>query len=185
MADYLVPENEPANLRQMQEELLRKAEAVLGTRDTRYQLGTPEFDTTGPFIRVIPDEWAVAILSRNAAGYWPCTIWELSPECIHLLDPTVGSTNYFEEGIAVVFQEEMTPTLANIHHQVPDSLPHYIHAKNLVNRLPGTPFEAARMLRKRCGALRNITMSDIQSLFPDVSSADAQELATTFGKLGM
>lgn len=185
MADYLVPENEPANLRFMQNEILCKAEALLGKRDERYVLATPEFETTGPYIRVIPHEWAVAVLSRNSAGYWPSAIWELSHECIHLLDPTVGETNYFEEGIAVVFQEEMTPTLANVTHQVPDTLPHYVHAKNLVNRLPGTPFEAARKLRLRRGPLRDVTMADIQAVFPDVSNTDAHELATTFGKLEM
>lgn len=183
MADYLVPENEPTNLRHMQEEILCKAETLLGKRDRKYSLATPAFEADGPFIRVIEDEWAVAILSKNAAGYWPTAIWELAHECIHLLDPTIGNTNYFEEGIAVIFQEEMTPTLANVSQRVLVSSPHYVHAKNLLSRLPGTPFEAAKKMRLRLGPLRNVTMADLKAVFPSIRDTDAAELATTFGKL--
>lgn len=185
MADYLIPEDEPLNLRQVQEDIVQKAERLLGKRDSNYHLGTPEFDTTGPFVRVIPKQWAAAILSRNAAGYWPSAIWELAYQCIHLLDPTIEKSNYLEEGIAALFQEQAAPTLTQSQQQAPDKLTHYLHAKNLVGRLPVGPFEAAKKLRRHRGALSSITVSDLQTLFPNVADADAQALATRFGDLDL
>lgn len=120
------PDKSPAAVWQLQNMLLDKAQELLGPRIDK-KIYQPTFSDKGANIINTPNmDGAFAVLSLNAAGYWPTTVYELAHETVHLLDPVRGCTNYLEEGVAVAFSVEMSHSLAG--RRIEPTLAVYIEA---------------------------------------------------------
>jgi hypothetical protein len=77
----LRPKDDPVRMWAMQNLLLDEAERLLGGRDLSKKIYKSEFvtDGKGPQLINTPNfDSASAMLSVNAAGYWPTAVYELS-----------------------------------------------------------------------------------------------------------
>jgi len=176
------PDHSPVFVWAVQQQLLQKAEARLGTKDPAKEVYQPTFSDTGPCIINTPElDGARADLSRNAAGYWPTTVYELAHETVHLLDPIPGATIVLEEGVAEMFALEMVTTLAG--EVFMSSLPSYADACNAMKKLTSDIYGAARRVRETCGALSRATRADISHLFPDAAPVLIEALTSQFKRV--
>jgi hypothetical protein len=124
----------------IQMDLLSRAEAVFGRRDTTKKIFQPVFEDTNPHLINTPTfDGAFVALSRNAAGHWPTTIYEMAHETTHLLDPIAGRAKWIEEGAAVAFSIFISRTLTD-HPMAPVGTSVYSEALSLVERLPVDDF---------------------------------------------
>lgn len=168
----------------LQRFLLRHAEIRFGARDKTKIIEQPVFENANknyggkaPFIMNSlkgPQVWAV--LSQNASGYWPTTLYELAHETIHLLNPVRGCTNYLEEGVAVAFSIEASKEYTN-HPMSPDSK-QYLRALELAKSIPGDFNISIQLIREKCGSLATATANEIHTLFPELDIEIAKELCS-------
>ena len=173
------PDNAPVFLWSLQRRLLQEAEARLGPGDSGKEIFQPTFSDTGPHVVNTPNlDGAFATLSRNAAGFWPTSLYELAHETIHLLNPTVGGTIVLEEGVAETFALEMAASLGG--QIIISSLQSYTDACNAVKKLAADVFGAAKTVREKCGALSGATLQELSLLFPEVDTALLEELSASF-----
>lgn len=162
----------------LQMALLSTAESVLGPRDTSKKIYQPQFSDIGPLLRNTPSlDGAFVELSRNGERYWPTVIFEMAHETVHLLNPTIGSTNNLEEGIAVAFSISVQP-LYGIN--IRPSMRSYLEALQLVSTLPGGPLEAGKRVRSELHALSDVNLQDLEDLFPSVDKLILRKLAEGF-----
>lgn len=171
------PDAEPSALWRLQTDLLTLAESNLGRRDKTKKIYLPAFDPAGPRLINTPTlDGAYAQLSANAAGFWPTAVYELAHETVHLLNPTVAYTNWFEEGIAVAFS-----ILALEQYSLPTQLPSlatYLEALVLVQALPGGPFPAAQRAREMSGSLNAVKYEELARIAPGHDDASLRKLTT-------
>lgn len=152
----------------IQQELLVRAERLLGSRNPLKTILPPVFCADGPVLMNTPNyDGAFAALSLNAARYWPTVVYELAHETVHLLDPIVGNTNWMEEGTAVEFSVVMSRTLTS-HAMGPEPSSIYAIARSLVQQLPAPTLGSIGVLRQRFGPLSAITSDQIRTVFPDL-----------------
>ena len=161
------PEQDAPGVWAIQQNLLARAENLLGPRDGTKKVYQPVFKDGGPYLVNTPNcDGAFATLSMNAAGYWPTLVYELAHETVHLLNPIAGCTNWLEEGVAVVFSVEMSRTLT-AHPMAPNSQSQgFREAMSLVQRLPTSVFQAARNVRNDFVSLSAATFEGLCRLFP-------------------
>ena len=173
------PQDAPAALWALQQELLDLAEGLLGPRDRSKQICQPVFNDDGPFLRNTPDgDGAFAVLSPNAAGYWLTAIYEMAHETVHLLNPVAGGVNFLEEGIAVAFAMRAMAAYGQPPFETDVAL--YTEALNLVRALAPDVFAAGRRIRERAGALSKAARCDLEILFPAVDRAVLCRLSQPF-----
>ena len=169
------PNAEPVFLWSLQNDLLALAERNLGSRDLSKTIYQPTFAPDGPRLINSPTlDGAFAQLSMNAAGYWPTAVFELAHETVHLLNPTVGYTNWLEEGIAVAFS-----AIALVNYNLPVIRPNlatYVEALTLVQDLPGGAFLTARRAREVAGALSSVTYEQLAEIAPDHNNDKLRQL---------
>ena len=162
----------------VQDELLSRAESLLGSRDRTYEILAPRFlGEPRPCIYHYRQERAAYIsLSTVAADYWNAVESEVSHEVVHLLNPIAGDTNYLEEGIATAFVQ-----YAASHYEF-YSRPsdYYRDALELVHRLPVDPLRAGRLLRTHVGALSVVSSRHLLEHFPGVGDDVADSLSRRF-----
>jgi hypothetical protein len=161
------PEDNSPCVWAIQQDLLARAENVLGPRNQTKQIYQPVFKADGPYLINTPNsDGAFAALSMNAAGYWPTLVYELAHETVHLLNPVAGCTNWLEEGVVVLFSVEMSRTLTD-HPMSPNSQSQaFGEAMSLVQSLPLPAFQAARSVRQEFGSLSAATYEGLCCLFP-------------------
>lgn len=156
------------DFRNLQAELISSAENVFGKRDSRFTLREITFSSSGPRIWVsLSEYWVHAELSLNAKGYFPTAIFEMAHEAVHILNPSTGYTNFLEEGVAVEFQRYISPRLSG--KEIPITIPLYIQAAEMVRVLSKNPFNAARRIRERYGALGAVRVNQLETLFPNAN----------------
>lgn len=152
------------------------AEQLLGERDKTKTIYQPSFHNQGPHIRNTPTlDGAFVELSNSSKVYWPTVVYEMAHETVHLLNPTVGNTNWLEEGVAVEFSIH-AQKLYVVPVQAPTSGP-YLEALQMVRLLPGGVFAAAHAVRKMTGALSAISVEHLSDLFPSVATSDLRRLS--------
>ena len=174
------PSGDPEALWALQLRLLAIAETTLGPRDVSKTIYQPQFSDNGPCIRNTPNlDAAFAELSRAGEEYWPTVVFEMAHETVHLLNPFPGGANNLEEGVAVAFSLYVQPGFGV---SIRPSFPSYVQAFRLVSLLPGGPLQSAQRIRNRCGALNDITLLDLQGLFPSVGEAVLQDLTERFNR---
>lgn len=174
------PLGDPEALWALQLRLLAIAESILGPRDVSKKIYQPQFSDNGPCIRNTPNlDGAFTELSRAGEHYWPTVVFEMAHETVHLLNPFPGGANNLEEGVAVAFSLHVQPAFGVC---IQPSLPSYAQAFRLASLLPGGPLRAAQRIRNRCGALNDITLRDLQELFPSVGVAVLQTLVERFNR---
>jgi hypothetical protein len=176
----LRPENDAPALWALQNRLLAEAERLLGGRDLSKQIYQPAFATDGKGPRVIntPNlDGAFAMLSANAAGYWPTTVYELAHETVHLLNPIAGYTNYLEEGIAVAFSLHALDMHGEPRFST--SIQGYIDAVKLTESVPGGPLEFGKAVRSSFSSLHGFNAAQLHEAFPVISADLANRLSTT------
>ena len=176
------PRDNPENLRRLQNELMRIAEAMLGPRDSSIRIVSPDFTDDVPHIFREPTSsgfvWK-ALLGPCAKDYWRFAVFQLAHETVHLLNPQPGSGSYLEEGVAVEFSLRIQPLYSiNIVVNSQD----YEDAHELVRQLPGDPLSAGRRIRESVGTLNigKVTAQDLEKLFPDVDEAIICKLVAPF-----
>lgn len=161
----------------LQNDLLTLAEIKLGPRDGSKKIYQPTFGPDGPFLINMPTlDGAFAQLSLSAAVFWPTAVYELAHETVHLLNPTVGCTNWLEEGIAVAFS-----IFALEQHNLPIQLPKLATCREalaLVQALPGGPFPTAQRAREASGALNSVQYKDLACIVPQHDEASLRKLTT-------
>lgn len=173
-----IPREDPVALWALQVELLSLAEDVLGPRDESKKIYQPQFTDNGPMLRNTPElDGAYAELSRSAENYWPTTLFELAHETVHLLNPTVGCTNYFEEGVAVHFSLNFSP---EHNEHVRNSISAYCEALELVEQVSEFPLETARLAREQFGALSKVSAANLEELCPFTEKELVIRLAAEF-----
>lgn len=168
----------------LQRFLLRQAEEKFGSRDPNKKIGQPVFEDKQQIhggrspliINSLDGKSAWAVLSQNAANYWPTALYELAHETIHLLDPVKGFTNYLEEGVAVAFSIEAVKNYTN--DTMPPPTPHYRRALELVKMLPNDFNTSVRAIREKCNSLGKAQAEDLLSLFPTMDTIIAEELCS-------
>lgn len=147
------PEHDSPSLWRVQTQLITLAETLLGPRDSTKIIYQPAFNVAGPrLVNTPPLDGAFAELSMNSAGYWPTAVFELAHETVHLLNPTIGYTNWFEEGVAVAFSLHALEAYSL--PLQPIGLATYREALELVQALPGGPFMVAKKARALAKELR-------------------------------
>jgi hypothetical protein len=161
----------------MQHYLLGMAESLLGPRDASKKIYQPDFHRNGPLLWNTPSlDGAFVQLSHNAANSWQAVVFEMAHETVHLLNPTVGYTNWLEEGVAVSF------SLHALGHfglpLQPINLLSYQEAHALVKTLPGGEFFVAKSVRESAGALNAVTANHLFSVFPNHDSVVLRKLAS-------
>ncbi len=172
-----VPETDPSGLWALQGQLITLAEQLVGQRDRTKTIYQPSFHDDGPRLRNTPTlDGAFVELGRGSKVYWPTVVYEMAHETIHLLNPTVGHTNWLEEGVAVAFSVHAQSLCRLQQIQTPNSGP-YFEALELVRALPGGPFVAARRVREFARALNAITTEQLRELFPDTDPVDLGQLS--------
>ncbi|OCH70093.1 hypothetical protein A6D94_21800 [Vibrio splendidus] len=175
-----LPEKSELAVWQLQIFLLKEAEARFGIKDTKKIIYQPTFsnnDKEGPMIMNrynLDGAWAQ--LSVNSKVYWPCTLFELAHETVHLLNPVLGNTNYLEEGVAVAFSIEMSKNETN--HPMETEDPTYLDAYRLVQLLPNNMYESVKMIRDKCGSLGEASVADLTELFPELEPQTIEQLCT-------
>ncbi len=159
------PKEDPGALWSLQASLLAFAEDQLGPRDSTKKIYQPQFTDQGPMLRNTPKlDGAYAELSRGAENFWSTALFELAHETVHLLDPSVGNTNYFEEGIAVRFSLWLAP---NHSAHVRESNSAYFDALRMVEQISESPIETAKLARERFGALNKVSGANLNELCPN------------------
>lgn len=163
----------------MQQELLKFAQNVFGSRDPSKTIYPPTFVDDGPHIRNTPNlDGAFAELSRTTETYWLAAIYELAHETVHLLNPKPGTGNWLSEGMAVAFSMRAWQQFG-IEPQA-ENMPSYRRALELASELPPSALVAGRSIREACGSFNNVTTNDLVALFPDVGSATLTRLCEQF-----
>ena len=175
--DMVLPKDTKVAVWALQNFLLGEAEKLLGQKDIDKQIFQPVFEDRGPFIRNrVQNDGAWAVLSHNAGGYWPTTLYELAHETIHLLNPVVGHTNYLEEGIAVAFSIDMSKNETT--HPMSPNDKYYQRALELVQLLPNGTYESAKRIRNEFGSLGNVSVAGLKKLFPTLEVEVIEELCS-------
>ena len=174
-----LPKDDPVTLWKLQQHLIVEAESRFGARDNNKIVYQPIFREDGPIIINTPNlDGAFAALSPNAAGYWPTAAYELAHETLHLLNPTVGLTNWLEEGIAVAFSIAMSQYTD--HPMAPPKNSNYSIALEMVESLPTSYEETARRVRSECGSLSGAKISSLVRIFPSSDIALLNRLAELY-----
>jgi hypothetical protein len=171
------PADDPISLWALQQELLSSAQELLGSRDSSKCICQPSFGDRVPRLINTPDGGgAFAQLSDSAAGAWKFAVFQLAHETVHLLNPTVGHTNYLEEGIAFAFSLHVQPTYGI--SVVGPAAGVYAEALQLVSSLPGGIFVAAKRIREVCGSLGSANVKSLVELFPACAEAVIEKLCS-------
>jgi hypothetical protein len=179
------PCDRPEVLWALQGELLRHAEFHLGARDANMRMYQPQFGPPPPIlIHSQSGDGAWARLSPIAAQSWSVATYEMAHETVHLLNPVVGSTIFFEEGIAVDFSFQMSLKFfggSEVALQDAGMSLNYRQAWDLVRGLGGNVLTNGRTMRMRCGALGKVTVDALREAFPDRNDTHLLRLCEKFG----
>lgn len=179
------PEANPAALWSLQSELMSYAVELFGPRNPDKTLYQPEFDPDGPHVR---HRWnfdgAYAELSDTSKSDWPCALYELAHETVHLLDPrgiagqaSVPKASFLEEALATAYSMHCCQ-LARLPFKPPSG--NYNVAVSNAVRLGQDFFGICRRLRERCGHFSAATAEDIIAVVPNCPRDVAELLASPF-----
>ncbi len=158
------PCDDPTELWALQVKLLSIAEKVLGSRDQLKKIYQPQFTDDGPMLRnTLGLDGAYTELSRASENCWTTALFEMAHETVHLLNPTIGGTNYLEEGIAVYFSLTLAPDYEDY---IRDSNSVYCEALKRIEDFTEAPLETGRLARKRFGALSKVSVANLAELCP-------------------
>ena len=173
------PVDSPAELWELQQELLGHAETQLGPRGQSKKVCQPQFTDRGPNLGNTPNcDGAFVELSRAAETDWAETVFEMSHETVRLLNPVAGNTNNLEEGVAVAFSFHIQPVYGI---NVRPGTTAYDHPHDLVCRLQGDPLAAGRRIRSEVVALSVATPETLCKSFPELDRQVAVDLTRPFG----
>ena len=173
-----LPRDDAEGLWALQVNLLSIAERVLGARDNSKKIYQPQFTDDGPMLRNTAElDGAYTEMSRGAENCWTTTLFEMAHETVHLLNPTIGGTNYMEEGIAVYFSLMLAPGYENY---IRDSNPVYCEALKRIEDFTKAPLETGRLARKRFGALSKVSVENLAELCPTAERELLIRLAEEF-----
>jgi hypothetical protein len=160
-------------------QLLAKAESQFGPRDrsftilgVEFRAGVPQLWFPGNCGHVIVQLGLPAMQEPNRA------MFQLSHECVHLLDPAGGATNNLEEGVATYFGLEFMQSELGVNYSTGD--PRYDAACTLVRTMLSVRGDAVKELRRLHGPLRSITARQILTVCSGINPSVAQQLASPF-----
>ncbi len=158
--------------------IIEEMESIFGQRDTAftidddilYRAGSPmvwTYDQDKKRCRVL--------LSNGCLNYWPCFLYEMSHESVHLLNPQPASASFLEEGVAVWFSNYMMKKAGNGEHPATGK---YLTALNLISAIPDTPPEIVKKIRSSCKNLTDLTDVELMGVYPTLELEIAKELVS-------
>ena len=172
-------------------------EVLFGTRDPRFLFGRIQKSTNQNDVPQIyfPEGFHlnggcvvnIQISKLPWENYWINQgTWQVAHECVHLLDPGLGGTNIFEEGLASWFQDEPEYHIDMVKEYIsrPDfereRVENYRNARNLVRECMPELIPAVKELRSEGVRIRDISPDRLAPLLPDVSREKVKQLCTNF-----
>lgn len=158
--------------------IIVKMESLFGARDKTF---TIDDDITYHDGR--PRVWTYdqankkckVILSNGCLDFWPCFVYEMAHESIHLLNPQPEAASYLEEGIAVWFSDYMMKE-CNYEKHFPRG--DYKKALKLVTLIKDAPPNIVKKIRGENLNLTDITHAELRHLYPKLTIRQAQELTS-------
>ena len=159
-------------------ELLIRAESILGPRSKEKKIYQPQFNEKGPHNRYTPNkDGAFVELGYGARYRWDIATFQLAHEVVHLIKSNYDKANYLEEGVATAFSLEIQNSY-DISIRVDDR--RYFKAYQLCEKLPFNPLISGKIVRCNVSELNKATSRDLYQLFPEVDYTILTELATIF-----
>ena len=166
------PKDDDLKVFDLQNELLKEAEILLGSRDSSKKIYHPSWDNDGPHIRYSPSkDGACAELGTNAKNDWMMCVYQLAHEVIHLLDQHGGDqTTLLEEGIAVKFSLDMLEKYGFESTDLPTALT-YKNALLTLNKIDSDPYKVVKKCRQLCGNFISIDKITLLSICTNIDES--------------
>lgn len=175
------PKTDLKALADLQNFLIVEIETLLGNRDESKEILPTVFVDGGPYIMNTLDcNGAWIVLSLNSEMYWPCALYELSHEVVHLLNPIKGNTTVIEEAVATYFSEEMIMKYSGVEFK--SNKPSYRRAVDLLLKFKGPIYESINSIREDAGALCSVTPDIILKHQPELDAVTVSKLCETFSR---
>ena len=188
-------------LRRQRERYIEILEGLFGPRDRRFVLGTFSKSSNDEDIPQIhfPNTFHLSgdcIVDIQVSGGAWCKGdryqggWQVAHECVHLLDPGKGITNFLEEGLATWFQcepryHEETVKGYIVQHGARGllkDLRNYVEARELVLSCMPVLIEIIKEIRGSGIRLRHITPEILAPALPYVDTNTINRLCLEFEK---
>jgi hypothetical protein len=160
-------------------EMLFAAEAELGQRDMTFTILGVEFTSARSQIWLSGKAKNVIVQLSQSVMQDPIgAYFLLAHECIHLIDPAMGQTNYLEEGVATAFSIDYIQSTFDTASEAGEVK--YAAACEMVRKMQSIRRDAAMELRRQYGPLQGITEQQILSVCPTLDASTAKLLASPF-----
>ncbi|EMD5662695.1 hypothetical protein VRM69_000935 [Enterobacter hormaechei] len=158
--------------------IIEEMESLFGSRDNTFTIdesivyhnGSPRvwtYDTENKKCNVV--------LSNGCLTYWPCFVYEMAHESIHLLNPQPVAASYLEEGIAVWFSDYMMEKCGYEKHYPKGD---YKKALELVALIKDTPPNIVKKIRDNYPNLTDISFAELRRLYPTLTIKQAKALTS-------
>lgn len=170
------PVMDPVFGKSLAQKIFDKSYELLGPQKPGIAFGFIKFGGQRPHVMIRDDDKMVAVQLSDATDHnWESFVGEFSHETVHLLDPRRGNGSYLEEGIAEKFSAFVQDELGIA--QMPQLIQEYVDATAAVDQIPGDPFEFAKQVREKLGALTGFTADELVQNFPEIDIDLASRLS--------
>ena len=164
-------------------EILNIIEIQYGDCKGEYTFLGVEFSDNGPqtwFPKIEQNKYIIIQLGKSAMNDEKRALFQLSHECVHLLDPTgiPNNASVLEEGAAVYLQHQYTEKVFGSSMETGSAK--YDAAFSLVKDLIDINGDAILTLRTVAGEFGSVTEKHIADLCPTYKKSDAQALVMKF-----
>jgi len=164
--------------------LLKDAEAEYGPRDPRWFFTGIQFWDKGHPGTYYPGNrpFHVGIsLTREAATDPRMAYYQLAHEIVHVLgpSPSFAPANVLEEGMAYSFQDQV-----NVKRGLglTNAIASYVHARDVLNAMLALRPDAVRTIRAVYPDVRELTVTELMRLIPEVTAEIADALCAPFDR---
>lgn len=162
--------------KQLAQKIFEKSYELLGPKRPGVMMSGIYFGGERPHVMIRDDYKAVAVKLSDCSDHnWESFVGELAHETVHLLDPRRGNGSYLEEGIAEKFSHFVQGELGI--KVMPQLVREYIDATAFIDEIPGDPFEFAKKVREKLGALTGFTAEELVQHCPEIGIELASKLS--------
>lgn len=158
--------------------IIEEMESIFGKRDAAFTIDNDILYRAGvPMVWTYDEEnkKCKVLLSNGCLTYWPCFIYEMAHESIHLLNPQPVAASYLEEGIAVWFSHYMMDKCGYKKHPPKGD---YKKALKLIELIKDTPPNIVKKIRNNFSNLTDISFAELRRLYPTLTIKQAKDLTS-------
>lgn len=157
--------------------IIAEAENVFGHRDTSYKINpTIKYGDHSPRASgmvINGEKICIVHLSNGSKAGWPCFLFEMAHEAVHILNPRNDPASYLEEGIAVWFSQIMCKKYG-FRPNAPTGK--YRRALELIKSLPEEPPIVVSKIRELYPNLTDLTQEELLACYSSISALTAKRL---------